>query len=134
MIDPTMTESITNLNVKLFPPRREKLRLLALKYWISIRDDYESCRSAAEEDIMEYLTMDEALWRWAAITMTGGSEQDYFIEMHKSRRAAVAATIEYVTDDIFAESPVAICDLDSDEEPWGKLYGLKRLIPVYATD
>ena len=51
-----------------------------------------------------------------------------------TRRQAEQYTVEYVSDDIFVESPHAIVDLDDEREPWGKLYRLVKLIPEYASD
>ena len=51
-----------------------------------------------------------------------------------TREQAERRTIEYVSDDIFAETPVAVVDLDATDAPWGRLYPLIKLIPEYEVE
>ena len=46
----------------------------------------------------------------------------------------VARTVENADSDIWAESPVAICDLDRGDNPWGRIYHLLALVPVYEEE
>lgn len=112
--------------------RRNRLIALAQKYWIPTYEEREKCDSTSAEDMWEYLHGDWEIERWAAITCsTEGSQPLYYVKLFDRRQVAVEHSVEYVTDDLFAEFPVALCDLDATEEPWGKLYPLKSLIPVY---
>lgn len=112
-------------------PRFERMeRYLALcrKYWIAIKPD-GPWETSAEEDVAAIVNGDESLERWAAVTMH--DPEMYYVQTFAMRETAIQHSIENVNDDIFNEAPVALCDLDANVEPWGKLYPLRSLIPVY---
>lgn len=109
--------------------RRRRLKALAVKFWIGLE---EPPTTAAGEDVLEMLNGTESTERWAAITRS--SVHSYFIKTFGSRQRAADWTIENVFDDIFCELPWAICDLDSDEKPWGYLYLVTRVTPVFTPE
>jgi hypothetical protein len=117
------------------PIRRAHLFALAGKFWIPTFELLEQCDSSSAEDMWEYLYGHKQIERWAAITCsTEGSQPLYYVKTLADREAAVEHSVEYVTDALFAEFPIALCDLDAAEEPWGKLYPLMKLVPVYKDD
>lgn len=125
------TDAQMDARAEYFAQRRVRLAALALKYWIPCYEEFERCDSAAAEDMWQYLHGDEVIEQWAAVTMHDGDS--HFVKTFPNRRQAEEHSVEYVSNDIFAESPVAIADLDDDSEPWGKLYPLVKLIPVFAS-
>lgn len=109
-------------------PRMERYLALCRKYWIGIKPD-GPWETSAEEDVAAVLNGDETLERWAAVTMH--TPEIYYVRTFAVRESAVEYSVEYVNDDLHNEAPVALCDLDANEEPWGKLYPLRSLVPVY---
>ncbi len=112
--------------------RKDKLHLLAEHYDIPIQDRVEDCVSSSEEDLLEYLDGEWHIDRWVAVTYHDGDNGGvHYLKTFQTREAAAEYTVEHVTDDIFIESPVALVDLDDNVEPYGRIYRLKELIPIY---
>lgn len=107
--------------------RRENLIALAERYQIAVPSEEQTYFVySGEEDLAELLYGEEPLLRWACVTQ----HDDYaYITLHDTREQAEARGVEYVTDDLFSESPMAVADLDT-----GKLYGIVALIPVFEND
>jgi len=106
---------------------KEHFTALCLKFWIPLILEGPWENSSAE-DAAEVLRGDRDLFRWAAVTR---HDDVFYIRTFTTWDDAVAHSVEYVGDDIFSETPVAICDLESMEEPWGKLHMLTSLTPVF---
>lgn len=110
--------------------RKERLRRLAVHYWIDTekRDHYDS---ASAEDLAEYLYGGTHIDQWVAVTYHGGDSSHYYLKTFPTRKQAEEHAIEYVTDDLFTEVPISVVDLDDPVEPYGKVYRLKKLIPIF---
>ena len=111
---------------------RERLKALAVKFWISVPEDPGLAENQDVELLWGYIYGVDLPDRWAAITTTGGGDSRFFIKTWPTFREAEKALVEYVTDDIFAELPVAVCDLHSNVEPWGHLHYVRALIPLFT--
>ena len=115
-------------------PRADKLAALAERYGISIRESIDDCKDSAEEDLFMHLfhgddgADPEPIHRWAAVTSAG--EFHFIYPLFDDREGAEERATEYPDDDIYAESPVAVVDLDGPE-PYGTVYRLVRLIAVF---
>jgi hypothetical protein len=106
----------------------ERWKALCQKYWISLIPDGPWANSS-EEDAAAVLRGEIEILRWAAITQ---HDEIFYIKTFNTYQEAERASIEYVSDDIFTESPVALCDLwRGDREPWGLLYELVSLKPRF---
>ena len=109
--------------------RKARLTQLAAKYWIEIPDpEADHYDNVATEDLAEYLDGDIHIDRWVAVTLHDSNS--FFVKTFPTREQAEAYTIEYINDDLFTEAPVAVVDLDVDE-PCGKIYLLRELIPIF---
>lgn len=116
---------------ELASKRKERLRRLAVHYRIPIRDEIDQCVTSSEEDLLEYLEDEWHIDRWVSVTYNDSEGGIHYLKTFQTRDAAAEHSVEYVTDDIFTESPVALVDLDDPVEPFGKVYRLKKLIPIY---
>lgn len=114
--------------------RRCKLIALAERYWIEVRETQDACTGVNEEDLWELLNHVQALQRWVSVTQVGGGadNQRFFLKTFGSREAAEDYALENFGDDMFAEFPKAICDLDAVVEPWGKLYVVQHVTVTYS--
>lgn len=116
-------------------PRAAKLAALAERYGIAIRDSIQACENSAEEDLHLYLFFDEAnekpepIRRWCAVTSSG--ELTYLYPNWDTRSDAESRTVSYVDDDIYAESPLAVVDLDG-YGPAGDIYPLEKVVAVFS--
>lgn len=109
--------------------RRDRFITLAEQYWIRVpTPEQETFETSSEEDVAEYLYSDLKIDRWVAVTY---HDNIHYLKTFPTRQQAEERSIEYVTDDIFTESPVGIVDLDDPATPYGKLYRLTKLIPVF---
>ncbi len=115
--------------------RKESLRQLAAHFEIPIRDSIEDCESSSTEDMWLYLAGEQFIERWAAVTYHDGEQGGlHYIKTFANRQEAEDYTVEYVTDDIFTEAPIAVVDLDDPVRTYGKIYPLEKLIPIYAKE
>lgn len=107
--------------------RRENLIALAERFYMNIpTEEQDSFVYSGEEDLAEVLYGGDELERWACVTQ----HDDYtYLYLYPTREQAEERGVEYVSDDTFSESPIAVADLDS-----GKLYRIVKLIPVYEND
>lgn len=88
--------------------RRTALRGLCDKHGLSPND-----KTTAGEDIAPYLANEISIARFAAVTRNG--EIFYVIPDFATFAAAQGRAFEYVNDDIFAEWPVEVVDLDTGD-------------------
>lgn len=126
------TDAQRDAEVEFTQLTRDRLKALALKYWISVPEDPEQAENADVENLWGMIYGDDVPDRWATVTQTGGGQPAYFIKTYPTRKQAENASIEYVTDDLYSEFPAALCDLFYGDEPWGKLLPVTKLIPVFA--
>lgn len=119
------------------PPFDPKLKLKRMVRFTALCEHYgialktKNWNDSAEEDAAAIVAGDDPLYRWIAITRAG---EFVYLKPCPTRQDAIDRTIENASDDIWAESPVAICDLDNDSEPWGRIYHLLSLSPVYEEE
>ncbi len=111
--------------------RKERLSALAEQYYIPVREEQNHYDSASEEDFAEYLHGHVHIDRWVAVTYHDGEASHFHVKTFPTREQAEEYTIEHVTDDIFTEVPIAVVDLDDAIGPAGKVYELKKLIPIF---
>lgn len=64
-----------------------------------------------EEDPRPYLSGEKPCQRFVCVTMH--AEKPFFLPRFDDAETARARAMEYATDDIFAETPVAVVDLDT---------------------
>lgn len=80
-------------------------------------DDYDA---GEEEDVRPYLTGRRAPRRFVCVTEH--NDKPFFLPTFDDAETAQARAVEYMYDDLFAEIPVAVVDLDTGEryypEPW----------------
>ena len=74
-------------------------------------DDYDA---GEEEDPRIYLDGTETLERFCCVTAHG--EKTFFLPAFDAPAVAMARAVEYATDNIWAETPVAVVDLDTGRE------------------
>lgn len=99
--------------------RREAFKALLARYGAEAENYDTEC----EEDPRPYLSGEKPCGRYVCVTMHG--EKPFFLPEFDDIEAAVARAVEYVTDDIFAEIPAEIVDLDTGEvrvPDWTKLH------------
>jgi len=112
--------------------REAALTALAEHYDIPVLDENEARCAASTEDLWEYLHGEYHIDRWVSVTYHDGENGGtHYVKTFTTRTAAENYTVQYVSDDIFAEAPIAVVDLDDPIEPHGKVYRLLQLIPVY---
>lgn len=116
---------------KLMDQRRERLIKLAELYYIPVREEQDHYDSASEEDFAEYLHGHVHIDRWVAVTYHDSEASHFYVKTFPTREQAEQHTIEYVSDDIFTETPIAVVDLDDPIEATGKVYRLMNLIPIF---
>lgn len=109
--------------------RMVRFTALCERYGIALKT--EGWNDSAEEDVAAIVAGDDPLYRWIAITQAG---EFVYLKPCPTRRDAIDRTVENANDDIWAESPVAICDLDRGDNPWGRIYHLLALVPVYEEE
>lgn len=97
-------------NTRKMSARHDAIRALADEFYIA----YEGPeRTSSDEDIRELLDA-EHLPQWAAITTAGqGEDQVWYIYACETQREAQKRAFEHLGDDIYAEMPVAVVDLDN---------------------
>lgn len=107
--------------------RRERLQKLIDWYGQAV-EDYDS---DVEEDLRPYLNEGhpepKAPGRYVCVTQHG--EKTFFLPFFDSLGEAQERAVEYVNDDIFAEQPVEVFDLDTGEAhmpEWSKIEWEKR--------
>lgn len=75
-------------------------------------DDYDR---EVEEDVRPYFRDGgaEDLYRYVAVTRGGGDGKVFFYPVYAQKDDAIARCVEFAEDDIYAEIPVEVHDLDS---------------------
>lgn len=108
--------------------QRGRARHVAL---MAVLDEYGvelNAATSAAEDLAPFVDGQEPIGRYAAITaaITGGGTVTYVYPSHDTAPDAIEHAMRNVTDDIFAEMPRAVVDLDTgttwapkwDALPW----------------
>ncbi len=95
--------------------RKDALRTLAESHGMDPHDRSNS----GNEDLGEYLDVENYepydIREWCAVTISGEGEFHYAYPDYDTAEDAQARCLEYVTDDIFSEAPVAVVNLDTGE-------------------
>lgn len=89
--------------------RLENLKIAMAKFAVDA-DDYDE---DVEEDLRPYLEPGARISRWMPITEHG--DKMYLYPCYGTLEAAVDRLEEYAADDIFAEVPCGVIDLDTGE-------------------
>jgi len=87
--------------------RREAFAAL-IRRWRQEPEDYDE---EVEEDPRPYLAGDKPISRYVCVT--SHDEKTFFLPTFDDRFDAQARAVEYVHDDIWAEYPVEVFDLDT---------------------
>ncbi len=103
--------------------REDAYRALLDEYGI----DPDGATYSGEEDAKLQLDGDDPIRKYAIVTVSG--EYPYVTARHDTLRLAKRAATSYVSDDVYAESPVLIVNLDTgtryepdwDALPWKKV-------------
>lgn len=99
--------------------RIEALRVLADEFWIVMPPEGHAHAVSNTEDLEPYLLGEEPIdGPFAAVTAGIGSSGDlhyYIYPGYEDSEGAGRKASENVTDDIYAESPVAVVNLDTGE-------------------
>lgn len=111
--------------------RLSRFGALCQKYWIPLLPEGPWPNGSAE-DAASVLSGETPLRRWACVTASGSADIIYRITTFDTYAEASAYSCENVNNDLFRESPEALCDLDSANEPWGRLYLLRSVHPQYV--
>lgn len=109
--------------------RMARFVALCEQYGIEIKSEGPWTDSASE-DASLIVDGTDPLHRWIAVTKAG---EFIYLAPCESRQEAINRTVEYVCDDIYAESPLAIVDLDRGGSR-GACYPLVALVPTYASE
>jgi hypothetical protein len=98
-------------------PRIEAYRKVLEEFYI----DPEDIRYSGGEDAAEYLSGERPIERFCVVTVSG--EFGYAYALDASLENAKERAMLNITDDCFAETPVAIIDLDTG----------KQFVPKWST-
>lgn len=118
-------------------PRQKALRKLSFEHGLEI-EHLDHYSDSAREDIAEYFYADrwdtdepgdtpKPVSRFAVVTEAG--EFTYVKADWDTLEAAARAAVENINDDLYAESPYEIVDLDSDDRyrpDWTTVQWAKR--------
>lgn len=106
-ISEMVDESLSNTGASDEQARRRERFAALLAAHGQTPDDYDE---EVEEDPRPYLYGDEPISRFVCVTANSGKTYFYSFD---SRGAAESRACEYADDSLFAETPVAVVDLDT---------------------
>lgn len=97
--------------------RRRAAFAALLAEWHAAADDYDT---DCEEDPRPYLRGRLACRRFVCVTQHEG--KPFFLPHFDTPTEAQARAVEYVNDDLYAEAPVCVVDLDSDQRWYPEMH------------